>query len=306
MGKLVVIDQDKEARECVAAFGRELGFTVSVCASAKEGLDFIKKQAPEIALVSATLADVSGYEVASKFAYDYSIAVIMMVDREDNFEDETAMTCGVAEIIVKPVRVEELRCRVARARELHTMLRVRERLVNELERLSKTDGLTRLLNARVFFRQLENVASQSVDKNSDLSLLMIDLDHFKALNDKHGHSAGNDVLQDVGTTLRSHMAPGQSAFRFGGEEFTVLLPDCGLNADVALAETLRLSIAELGKTKTRNISVTASIGVGMHDPAESCDAFTARVDAAMYAAKAQGRNRVVVSSGVDTPENTAS
>ncbi len=158
--------------------------------------------------------------------------------------------------------------------------------------LARTDALTGLNNRRAFFERGEQLARYCERHGTPFSLLLMDVDHFKAINDSCGHAAGDAALGAVGELLRQQFRRADVCGRIGGEEFAVLLPDTAQTDALALAEKLRQAIAAVAVPfGERELSLTASIGVaaGNYD----LDALLSQADAAMYRAKAAGRNRVV-------------
>jgi len=166
-------------------------------------------------------------------------------------------------------------------------LALRERLRSQALR----DSLTGLYNRRYMEDALDRLSGEAVANQSPLSIVMIDLDHFKKLNDEHGHAMGDSVLGEAASAILSAMGPRDIACRYGGEELVVLLPDCGLEEGVARAELLRGNIERL--SELHGVSVSASLGVAAIT--ETSDAQNALDDAdkALYRAKKEGRNRVV-------------
>jgi diguanylate cyclase (GGDEF)-like protein len=155
-----------------------------------------------------------------------------------------------------------------------------------------TDGLTGLPNKRAVTDAMKRMFAQASQTASPLGLLLVDLDHFKQINDQRGHPVGDQVLANVGAVLRSVLRTRDFAGRNGGEEFAVLLPDTGVPAALEIAERVRAAVAEISLAGT-DVSVTASIGVvGFPDHATSLDRLEWLADAALYLAKRQGRNRV--------------
>jgi diguanylate cyclase (GGDEF)-like protein len=155
-----------------------------------------------------------------------------------------------------------------------------------------TDGLTGLPNQRAVADALKRTFAQATTTKAPLALLLIDLDHFKQINDQRGHPVGDQVLASVGATLRSVLRTRDFAGRKGGEEFAVLLPDTEIAAALEIAERVRTAIAEISLPGT-DVSVTASLGVaGFPDHASTLDRLERLADAALYLAKRQGRNRV--------------
>ncbi|MDI1252995.1 diguanylate cyclase [Thermomonas sp.] len=185
-----------------------------------------------------------------------------------------------------------------REQELH-------QLNHELLRLSYTDPLTGLGNRRHLFETLAREWQGSTAASSPLSLLMLDLDHFKAFNDSHGHQAGDARLQQVAGILQSHLPPQALAARYGGEEFCVLLPGTDPVQAIAVAESLRAAIASLSTTGDQALltgpATTASIGVATMRPSleSRLDDLIAEADQALYAAKHAGRNCIKSAAGSD-------
>jgi diguanylate cyclase (GGDEF)-like protein/PAS domain S-box-containing protein len=170
-----------------------------------------------------------------------------------------------------------------------------EQANHRLERLAATDPLTGLANRRAFMAQFENALDRHAATGRWLCLLLIDIDHFKAFNDRFGHPAGDDALSRVAAAMTGSLGESGIVARHGGEEFAVLLPETDPEAGYALAERLRCDIARL-----RNLPapVTISIGLGPCPPGSGQDDIAraeliALADRALYAAKAAGRNRVV-------------
>jgi diguanylate cyclase (GGDEF)-like protein len=160
--------------------------------------------------------------------------------------------------------------------------------------LSIRDDLTGLHNQRHYFKQLKAEIERTNRYGQPLSLLILDLDNFKKYNDTFGHIAGDEILEKAGEILRQSLRITDSAYRYGGEEFAVLLPETtGLEA-LHFAERIRRTFENIDLTlqKEQNISVTVSIGVAQYESGEELNAFIKRTDNNMYAAKNEGKNRI--------------
>lgn len=171
-------------------------------------------------------------------------------------------------------------------------------LQREILALAEFDPLTGMLNRRGLanrFSRIVRRASADAREAQEVTLAMIDIDHFKLINDHHGHATGDDVLTHLGRRLELHMRPADFAARLGGEEFALIWVGTCAQSGHALAERLRSSVeAEPFPTRTGQISATISVGVAnMHSPDESLDTLLQRVDRALYQAKKSGRNRVM-------------
>lgn len=163
----------------------------------------------------------------------------------------------------------------------------------ELRLLAMTDGLTGTLSRRAFREQFSRALSLAQRHRHDLSCIMVDLDHFKSVNDRHGHSVGDVVLVEATAACRDELRKSDAFGRMGGEEFAVLLPHTGPAAALRVAEKLRTAIARLRiATLTGPLQVTASLGIASLDGATAdMDGLLQNADAALYAAKNEGRNR---------------
>jgi diguanylate cyclase (GGDEF)-like protein len=157
------------------------------------------------------------------------------------------------------------------------------------EKLARIDMLSGLHNRRAFYE-----TGNTLQAGTPLSLLMIDIDHFKSINDRFGHAAGDAAIRDIAARIEARRPPGATAGRLGGEEFALLLPGMGLVEARALAEMLLSDTAAASfDYEIQTIGYTISLGVAQAEPGEDFDEFVARADTALYRAKREGRNRVV-------------
>jgi diguanylate cyclase (GGDEF)-like protein len=172
----------------------------------------------------------------------------------------------------------------------------------EIYRMTIIDGLTQAYNKRYFIENLEKEIPRCTRHQRPLSLVMFDIDHFKKINDKVGHQAGDEVLREVAARIKAELRVNDALGRFGGEEFVVLLSDAEPVDAASVAERIRASIAEqpLTLNSGATLGVTVSIGIATLIEPDRTDAiettaqkFVARADQALYQAKAGGRNRVV-------------
>ncbi len=170
-------------------------------------------------------------------------------------------------------------------------------LLETVRRLAATDGLTGLANRRTFEDELARAVARGRSREQPVSLLLLDIDHFKALNDGFGHLVGDEALRDVAQVIGSGLRPDATAARYGGEEFAVLLPDCGAGEASAVAERLRLAVSAVAVSGSVHVTISAGHSTcagGELDPHTLVEV----ADAALYAAKRAGRNRVVGGTGV--------
>jgi diguanylate cyclase len=200
--------------------------------------------------------------------------------------------------------VSATRAMEARSKTLESELQKSSREVSELrERLesvrreSLTDQLTGIPNRKAFENGLNEAIERAIESGEPLSLLMCDIDHFKIFNDTWGHQTGDQVLRLVANCLSENVTGRDTAARFGGEEFVVILPQTGLSDAVSLANQIRMKVEskKLVKKSTGDVLgiITISLGVTEYDANESAADFIRRADGCLYAAKRAGRNRVV-------------
>jgi diguanylate cyclase (GGDEF)-like protein len=171
----------------------------------------------------------------------------------------------------------------------------RARVEMKLEEISRTDYLTGILNRRAIAKRLEEACSRIGDNAGSFCVILVDLDHFKEINDSFGHDVGDQTLRHAVSRLRHGIREGDLLGRWGGEEFIIMTPETTLEEATRLAERLCHNLAgSRVETGEASVSVTGSFGVTRYRPSESLDTCLKRTDDALYAAKSQGRNRIVV------------
>jgi diguanylate cyclase (GGDEF)-like protein len=227
---------------------------------------------------------------------------LIMLTAEADFERKAeVLDRGASDYVTKPFHDKELLARVRvhyRVKTLQDQLREANQ---RLETLSITDALTGLFNRRYFDSRFANEVKRAVRYKTPLGVLLIDLDHFKEVNDRYGHRMGDTVLRNVGGILAGGLRGTDSAARYGGEELVVVLTQTSVPGARDAAERLRQQIAEAVHTVAGvTTQITASFGLATsdgHATVAECSDLVARADRALYRAKAEGRNRVVVWRG---------
>ncbi|MDQ2778928.1 MAG: GGDEF domain-containing protein [Pseudomonadota bacterium] len=199
-------------------------------------------------------------------------------------------TAGLqSRILLNRVELDEARHQTERARLDADMQRLR---AETLGREAHTDALTGLLNRRFLERQLPRLMGRAAETGAPLTAALIDIDHFKLVNDTHGHAVGDRVLVELAVLLRQATRGADLALRLGGEEFLLVLPDTPPERAAEACERLRLKLQHHDwGVLVAGLSCTVSIGLGQHGPAEEASAWLQRLDQALYAAKRGGRNR---------------
>jgi diguanylate cyclase (GGDEF)-like protein len=286
---VVLIDPSRTVTRIVTGFLEARSHKVRSFADAPEALDHVRADPTVEALItSAELASMPGIELCRRTRQLASrgrpIYVILMSSNQDGQKLIEALDNGADDFIGKPPVVEELYARLRAAERVGAMQR-------ELLSLATTDPLTGLLNRRAFFVQAEEVSARA-DAGGILSAVMFDIDHFKRVNDMHGHDVGDAAIRGV---AREAAATKKAILgRLGGEEFAILLEGVAHSDAVAVAEDLRLRLAEARfESGTEEISLTCSFGVSEWESGDTIDRLLKRADVALYKAKIDGRNRVV-------------
>lgn len=234
------------------------------------------------------------------------LPILAIVDPDDRARGLKALELGVNDLMPKPVDPEELR---ARARTLLKRKRYADHLRASVDRsleLAVTDQLTGLHNRRYMEAQLKGLMTRAAHGGPPVSVLIVDLDYFKRVNDGHGHDAGDDVLRAFAARLASNFRPTDLVCRFGGEEFVVIMPDTRAREAEVIAQRLRQHVqdAAFRLPTGEDLSMTISGGVAVSEgPGDSPDSILKRADEALYRAKTEGRNRILLDGAIAQNEN---
>ena len=267
-----------------------------------KALDLVQARLPDLVLLDIMMPGMDGYEVCRRIKTDPTTRDIpvIFISAKSEVEDETyGLEVGAIDFITKPISPPIVKARVRN----HLLLK---RQADLLRALSFIDGLTGIANRRRFDEALLREWRRCARSHLPLSLVMLDVDHFKAYNDHYGHQAGDECLRAVATLLDEQMKrPGDLVARYGGEEFICLLPETDVDGATRVAERLREAVA--GQQLPHALSpvggyVTISLGVASAMPLGEAppDGLTQLADRLLYEAKRAGRNRVC-SGGIDVP-----
>jgi len=175
----------------------------------------------------------------------------------------------------------------------------KEKLTKELKRLARTDGLTGILNRQYLDKKLESEVQRAKRYSQLLSVIMLDIDHFKEVNDNFGHQMGDKVLKMIAKSIKETIRANDFVGRYGGEEFFVVCVETAMGEATRVAERIRVGIEQLQvkDEKCLPVKVTASFGVAQYNELEALDSLLTRVDNVLYNAKNEGRNRICVAEG---------
>jgi diguanylate cyclase (GGDEF)-like protein len=223
------------------------------------------------------------------------IPIIMLTGREDRDLKIKGLEQGACDYVTKPFDAGELVARVKVQLKIKGLQDELKRSNELLKELSNTDPLTRLYNRRYLSQTLKTELSRSRRYNEPLSMVLLDIDNFKKINDKYGHQNGDIILMEIAETVRADRRCYDIAARFGGEEFLLVLPGTSLEGGVNVAEHLRENVLSLSfKPPLDDLSVTISLGVAAFPSAlvDDEDSLIRAADEALYRAKQNGKNRV--------------
>lgn len=312
---ILIVDDDLTNALILSKFWQKEGYRPLSVHDGQEALEACKKELPDIILMDAIMPEMDGFVCCQRLKERYTSycpPILMITGLNDSESVDHAFAVGATDYVTKPFHWAVLRQRVRRTLKAHQDHRHLQealtkertlyqelRLVNqELKRLATLDGLTNIANRRIFDECLHNEWKRLRREQADLSLILIDIDDFKAYNDTYGHLAGDQCLYEVAQIIR-HMArrPADLAARYGGEEFALILPNTHQKGAVFLAERIRQTLQEkafVHSASTVKAWVTVSIGISTIIPNhEAPSTIINLADRALYAAKSQGRDRIV-------------
>jgi diguanylate cyclase (GGDEF)-like protein len=292
---VLIVDDDAAIRESMNEFVDMSGYQSTTASSAEEALERLSQDEIDVVITDIMLPGMDGLEFTDRIKKEYDIDVIVMTGYSGDYSYEEAISKGASDFVFKPVRFEELLLRLRRVLKERLLTQERVHMLDKLKRLSITDGLTKLYNSRYFYNQLKAEIDRTSRYQRPLSLLLLDIDQFKEYNDSYGHLEGDKVLVSLGRVIRSCLRKMDSAYRYGGEEFTVILPETEGDEAATVAERIRSMVAAErffpeGHDGARYITI--SIGVTEYILDEQVPIFVQRADKAMYLSKQSGRNRV--------------
>lgn len=300
--RIVVVDDDRVTREHVASLLRKHGYRVTAVDSAQKLLDLHRQNLADLVLLDVMMEGLSGVDccriLKTTSPPELFLPVILVTARNDPESRVEGLRIGADDYVSKPFDERELLARVEamlRIKRSHDDLSASR---DRLAQLSIQDELTGLYNVRYLHARLLEEFKRAERHRDPLAIAMIDVDHFKSVNDRFGHTAGDAVLREVGVRLKTAVRDIDVVTRYGGEEFVVLLPSTHLAG--ALVVTERISQAmrsqKFDAGGGRELDVTASIGVALFPSrgVQSKETLLRSADRALYKAKDEGRDRICV------------
>jgi diguanylate cyclase (GGDEF)-like protein len=304
-GALLLVDDDEMTRDMLSRRLERIGYTVTPAADGTQALELIAREPFDVVLLDIKMPGLTGFQVLQAIRRIHSVTdlpVVMVTSSDDSESIVEALELGANDYVTKPIDFPVALARVRTQLLLRRMVLALEEANQKLERLSFLDGLTNIANRRRFDEFLEREWRRGLRDGTPISVIMTDIDFFKAYNDTYGHEAGDEILKTVAGVLSATLnRPADLVARYGGEEFVVVLPGTDFSGAALLAERLRGAVEglQIAHTGSRvGVHVTISLGVATVVPQRgvSPDALVAAADQALYQAKHDGRNRVRVSA----------
>jgi len=309
MQKILIVDDSATSRASLDAAVREMKLEPILAENGEQGIESFLVERPSLILLDVNMPGIDGYETARRIraaALEEWTPIIFLSASVHDQDLERAIECGGDDYLVKPVSTVVLSAKI---RAMQRLDKMRGRLVEvssalaaanqRLENLAHQDGLTGIANRRAFDYLMERQFAHAVRRREPLSLVLCDVDHFKAYNDRYGHPAGDACLRQVGAAVaRGCRRATDFAARYGGEEFALLLPDTASPGALEVMEKVRGDIASLAiphdaSATAGMVTMSAGIATFAPDRDKAPAELISRADQALYRAKQLGRNRCV-------------
>ncbi len=300
-GTILIVDEQERVMERIAKALDGVG-ELSFMAGGDDAAERAREKNFDLIIVSLTMRDTDGLRVCSKlrsFEETRHVPILVMVDDGNTKLLVRALEMGVNDYVVRPVDKQEFLARVK------TQLK-RKRFADKLwenfhlsMQLATTDAVTGLYNRHYLTSHMDTRMQAAQKHGKDLSVLMMDIDHFKAVNDTYGHAVGDLVLKEFATRIERNIRGVDLAARYGGEEFVVMMPETPTDWATMIGNRLREEVSDNSfdfELKEGAISITVSIGVATSKDGQTPAQLLEAADKALYEAKAAGRNKVIVAS----------
>jgi diguanylate cyclase (GGDEF)-like protein len=312
--RILIVDDDRQTAALARVWFRDQPYEILEAPDGASGLLVAAEQDPDVILLDLGMPGLDGMSVARRLKEDPATRAIpvIVLTADRNVESKVeAFQAGADDYVTKPFQFEELQARIGsflhkRGLLLGLEARVRDLASTnaQLEQLLVVDEKTGLYNFRAFQRRLREEWQRAERYAVPVSLVFLDLDHFKQVNDRLGHPAGDQVLREFATLVTGGARATDVASRYGGEEFAVILPHTDAPMARGVAERIRRAVQEfvfLEHSSPTRITVSAGVATSTRD-IDSMEALVRAADRALYAAKDRGRNQVVDAGSLGAPD----
>ena len=295
--KILIVEDDATVSKLMYEFLSRSGYQAIITHSAEEAETVLEEEEIHIILTDVKLPGIDGITFTKKVKKQYSLDVIITTGYSSEYFYEDAINNGASDLIFKPIRLNELMLRINRVIRERSLINERDQMIERLKKLSIRDPLTELYNSRHFYAQLEDEIQRSERYLHPLSLIFIDIDKFKAINDTYGHMVGDQALLLIAQKMQASLRSQDTAYRFAGDEFTIILPETTLDNAKLVAERIKTAMDEesLMICEQEITKITLSLGVAEYQRNEKKEQFVHRADVTMYEAKKKGGNTLAVS-----------
>ena len=296
--KILIVEDDAVIAKLMYEFLSRSGYQAITTHSAEEAEKILQEEEIHIILTDVKLPGTDGITFTKNVKKQYNLDVIITTGYSAEYFYEDAINNGASDLIFKPIRLNELMLRINRVIRERSLINERDKMIERLKKLSIRDPLTELYNSRHFYAQLEDEIQRSERYLHPLSLIFIDIDNFKTINDTYGHMVGDQALLLIAKKMQTSLRSQDTAYRFAGDEFTIILPETTSDnakfvADRIRSEMEKESLVILEQEITK---ITLSIGIAEYQRNEKKEQFVHRADVTMYEAKKKGGNNIAVSS----------
>jgi diguanylate cyclase (GGDEF)-like protein len=303
--RILVVDDEPLSRHVLQAAVERLGHQWTAAEDGEAGWECFTQDKPNVLITDLMMPEVDGLELCrrvradtTRAGYTYIILVTVLGDRQDVVR---GMEAGADDYLVKPLGLFDLQARLIAAQRVTDLHAELDRHRAELAHLARHDPLTGLGNRRSLQQDLEVLHARSRRYGRRFALAMCDIDRFKSYNDTHGHQAGDQALRAVATTIARELRGGDSVYRYGGEEFLLVLPEQTLETALIAVERVRSAVERLAIPQPAagpDGRLTLSAGIAAFDPGEAptAEALLGQADAALYRAKSAGRNQIALAN----------
>jgi len=295
---ILVVDDTKENVEILIELLSER-YDVMVALDAKSGIDIVKEERPDLILLDIMMPEMDGYEMCEILKSDettQTIPIIFITAKTDEKSIEKAYDIGAVDYVSKPFKPKELLARVKKELKVQELIFELEDSQKRLKELSLIDHLTKLYNRRYFLQTSEHIFELTKRKGDALSVMIMDIDYFKNINDTYGHATGDKVLIYFSNELKHLSRKSDIVSRWGGEEFVMLLQDTDSTGAWLISEKIRIAIENLviPLEDKKELKCTVSIGCTQVNILSdyTIEDSLSRADGALYEAKSGGRNMV--------------
>jgi diguanylate cyclase (GGDEF)-like protein len=301
VNKILVVEDDSIASELYYTFLTKSGFQTKISESAEKAEKILNIEKMNIIITDIKLPGIDGIKFTRRIRKKCDTDVIVMTAYSSEYSYADAIESGASDLIFKPVKLNELLLRINRVIRERSLLDQRDKMIKELQRLSIEDQLTGLYNSRHLFDQLDKEIKRADRYIHKISLMFIDIDNFKSINDTYGHMIGDKILSLIAKRLRECLRSNDTAYRFAGDEFTIMLPETTLGEARIVADRIlaKFTLGSLIINEKEITKITLSIGITEHKLNEGIEELLHRADVAMYEAKQCKGSRVVIAPHSD-------